>query len=48
MNILIYINNLEAERPFRHFTDQTTKATISKVGSGVLYGIMMKMGIIKV
>ena len=28
-------------------TDQTTEATISKFGSGVLYSIRMKMGIIK-
>ena len=53
MNVLtmfcieIYINNLETEPPLRHLTDQTTEATISKFGSGVLYSIRMKMGIIK-
>ena len=31
----------------RHFTDKTTEATISKFGSGVLYGMRMKVGIIK-
>ena len=41
------INNLKTEPPLRHFTDQTTEATISKFGSGVLYSIRMKMGIIK-
>ena len=42
-----YINNLETERPLPRFTDQTTEATISKFGSGVLYSIRMKIGIIK-
>ena len=40
-------NNLETERPLRHFTDQPTEATISKCGSIVLYSIRMKMEIIK-
>ena len=31
----------------RHFTDQTTEATISKFVSSVLYSIRRKMGIIK-
>ena len=43
----IYINNLETEPSLRHFTDQTTEATISKFGSGVLYSIGMEVGIIK-
>ena len=43
----ICINNLETERPLRHFTDQPTEATISKFGSSVLYSIRTKMGIIK-
>ena len=43
----IYINNLETEPPLRHFTDQTTEATISKFGPCVLYSIRMKMEIIK-
>ena len=42
-----YIDNLETERPLPRFTDQTTEATISKFGSGVLYSIRMKIGIIK-
>ena len=45
--MLIYINNLETEPPLRHFTDQTTEATISKFGFDVLYSIRMKIGIIK-
>ena len=45
---IIYINRLETEPPLRQFTDQTTEATISKFGSGMLYtSIRMKMGIIK-
>ena len=43
----IYINNLETDPPLRHFTDQTTEATISKFGPCVLYSIRMKMEIIK-
>ena len=45
--VIYNINNLETEPPLRHFIDQTTEATISKFGSGVLYSIRMKMGIIK-
>ena len=33
--------------PLFHFTDQTAEATISKFGSGLLYSIRVKMGIIK-
>ena len=43
----IYINHLKTKRPLRYFTDQTTEATISKFGSGVLYSIRIKIGIIK-
>ena len=45
--IIVYIKNFETEPPLRHFTDKTTEATISKFGSGVLYSIRMKVGIIK-
>ena len=41
------MNNLDTERPLRHFTDQTTEGTISKLGSSVLFRIRMKMEIIK-
>ena len=43
----VIINNLVTERPLRHFTDQTTEATISECGSIVQYSIRMKMEIIK-
>ena len=46
-SLKIYIYHLETEPSLRHFTDQTAEATISKLGSGVLYSIRLKMWIIK-
>ena len=44
---LTYVNNVETEPPLRHFTDQTTEATILKYGSGVLFSIRLTMEIIE-